>query len=310
MSPTSTTDTAGPATGYRPRIHRAVVTGVRRLGPGMVRVGFGGDDLADYPTTGIGDEYVRVFFPDTPDEPVRMPFVNDNGWDFPDGVEPSEMRTYTIRGHRPGTDPRIEIDFVLHDGGIAAAWAEQARAGQVVAVNPPRGLYERPAGARRQIVVADEPGLPAALRIAELTAGEVPTVLLAEVRGAGFELTADLPDGTGIEYVWLRGGNGHGPSGLAGALRRLALDDTTYVWAATEGRINREIRRLVRHERGLPAGFYKCVAYWTDRAEEWTARFDAQGTDFRARVEAVYAGDGDLEDMIDEVQRMYDAAGL
>lgn len=47
---------------YQPRIHLGVVTRTLRLGPGMVRVTLGGEDMRDYPTTGVGDEYVRLFF--------------------------------------------------------------------------------------------------------------------------------------------------------------------------------------------------------------------------------------------------------
>ena len=139
---------------YAPRIHAAEVTGVRRLGPGMVRVSLGGDDMHDYPTTGVGGEYVRLFFPDRPDGEVRMPFLADRGWDFPEGVEPAPMRTYTIRAHRAG---EVDIDFVVHEGGLAADWALQARPGQRLALNPPQSLFVRPEGTRRQLLVADEP---------------------------------------------------------------------------------------------------------------------------------------------------------
>ena len=101
------------ATEYEERIHRAVVTGVKQLGPGMIRVTLGGDDLLDYPTTGIGDEYVRLFFPDEAHLEPRLPFVSGRGWDYEEGVEPSQMRTYTIRDHRSG---EIDIDFVIHEG--------------------------------------------------------------------------------------------------------------------------------------------------------------------------------------------------
>ena len=44
-------------------IYRAEVITARRLTPGMVRVTFGGEDLSRFATTGVGDEYLRVFFP-------------------------------------------------------------------------------------------------------------------------------------------------------------------------------------------------------------------------------------------------------
>lgn len=298
----SAADAAQP---YEPRIHRGVVTGARRLGPGMVRICLGGADMHDYPTTGVGDEYVRLFFPDRPDEAVRLPFVSERGWDFAEGVEPSQMRTYTIRDHRPG---EVDIDFVDHTGGIAAEWASQACPGQELGINPPRPLYERPAWARRQILVADEPGLPAALRLAELTSQDVETLLIAEVRGEAHQVEARTE---GVDYVWLRGtGNGRGPSGLVAALRRAQIDDRTHVWVAGETRLTRDARAFLRHELGLPRDAYKCVGYWTDRAEQWQARYEEMGEAFHRQVASLYASDRDSEEIADEVQRIYEAAGL
>ncbi|MFI2103938.1 siderophore-interacting protein [Isoptericola sp. NPDC019693] len=294
-----------PAT-YEPRIHRAEVTAARRVGPGMVRVTFGGADLRDFPTTGVGDEYVRLFFPEDPDEIPRLPSVSERGWAFADGVKPSEARVYTIRRHAP---EEITVDFVVHDGGIAAAWASQARPGQVLGINPPYGQYELPGTARRQILVADEPGLPAALRVAEQTAGLVPTTLVLEVRGEGHRMVADVD---GASYRWLCGtGNGQTPSQLEEALRRLDIGDDTYVWVATEGRLNRAIRKYLRHGLGLPAGHYKCIAYWQDDSEAWRARYDELGEEFRDRIRTLWTDkERDSEEIVDDVQRMYEVAGL
>ena len=300
--------TAAPNEVYVPRIHAAEVTDVRRLGPGMVRVSFGGHDMQDYPTTGVGDEYVRLFFPDEPDGEVRMPFVADRGWDYPEGVEPSQMRTYTIRAHRGG---EVDIDFVVHEGGIAADWALQAAPGQRVALNPPQGLYARPGGARRQLLIADEPALPAALRIAELTGHVVETTVLVEIRGSENELHAELEGEDPSAYRWLRGtGNGSTPSQLVDALRREPIEQDTYVWVAGEARLTRQARSYLRHELGLPAEAYKCVGYWTDTAEQWRERYDALGEEFHERLRALYASERDAEEIADEVQRMYEAAGL
>lgn len=293
---------------YTPRIHAAEVTAVRRIGPGMVRITLGGADMHDYPTTGVGDEYVRLFLPDEPEGEVRMPFITERGWDFPEGVEPAQMRTYTIREHRAG---EVDIDFVVHEGGIAAAWALQARPGLRVALNPPRELYDRPPSARRQLLVADEPALPAALRIAELTAGEVETTLLVEIHGRGHELVIERDGEDPCTYRWLRGtGNGIAPSELITALRRETLEGHTYVWVAAETRLTRQARSYLRHELGLPAEAYKCVGYWTDRAEQWRARYEELGEDFQQQVDALYASERDIEEIVDEVQRLFQEAGL
>ncbi|BAU94525.1 siderophore-iron utilization protein [Corynebacterium suranareeae] len=291
---------------YEPRVHRAIVTSVRKLGQGMIRITLGGPDMHDYPTTGIGDEYVRLFFPDHPDEPVRLPFVTDRGWDYAEGVEPSQMRTYTVRKHRSG---EIDVDFVEHEGGIASAWALQAQEGQELGINPPKEIYLRPVGARRQVLFADEPALPAALRIAELTASEIDTELIIEVRGAGYQLLADIP---GVSYTWLRRtGNGLAPSGLVSALERTDIDDDTYVWVAAETRVTRQARKYLRHERKLSSEMYKTMGYWTDNAEEWRARYEELGEEFHAKLRELWADqDRDPEEITDETQRLYESVGL
>ncbi|MFC3241668.1 siderophore-interacting protein [Gordonia humi] len=158
-------------------------------------------------------------------------------------------------------------------------------------------------------MVADEPGLPAALRIAEHTAATVPTTLVLEVRGEEHRVSAEVE---GVDYRWLSGtGNGHKPSQLEDALRHLTIGDDTYVWVATEGRLNRAIRKHLRHGLGLPASHYKCIAYWQDDAEAWRARYDELGTEFRDRIRALWADkERDSEEIFDDVQRLYEVAGL
>lgn len=303
MSSAAHTSVAGGA--YVPRIHLGVVTRVVRLTPGMIRVTLGGRDLHDYPTTGIGDEYIRVFFPDHPDEQVRMPIVSENGWEFPEGIEPAQMRTYTIREHRPG---EVDIDFVEHKGGVASAWAAQAQPGQQLAINAPRELYEPPPWAVRQVLVADEPALPAALRIAEITAADIETSIIAEVRAEPFRLEADID---GIRYTWLDGsGNGVAPSGLVAALREAGVGERCYVWVASETRVSRDARGLLRRELTLAKDAYKCIGYWTDHAEEWRERYEALGRDFQVKVDSLYSSSKDEEEIVDEVDRLFESVGL
>ncbi|RBL83822.1 siderophore-interacting protein, partial [Streptomyces cavourensis] len=48
-------------------IHRAVVARVQPLTPTMTRVTLHGEGLAGFESTGVGDEYIRLFFPHGPD---------------------------------------------------------------------------------------------------------------------------------------------------------------------------------------------------------------------------------------------------
>ncbi|MET8828121.1 siderophore-interacting protein [Streptomyces sp. NPDC004610] len=45
------------------KIYRAAVSRVQRLTDTMIRVTLTGGDLPEFVSTGVGDEYVRLFFP-------------------------------------------------------------------------------------------------------------------------------------------------------------------------------------------------------------------------------------------------------
>lgn len=291
---------------YVPRIHLAEVIATSRVSQGLIRVTLGGSDMGDYPTTGVGDEFVRLFFPDTPEDKVRLPHVHGNGWKYEDGVTPSDMRSYTIRAHRRGS---VDIDFVVHEGGVAAEWALRAKPGMQLGINPPAELYARPAEVRRQILIADEPALPAALRIIESTANAVATLAIIEVPGSEHRLEAD-----GVhpaDYTWICGtGNGRAPSALVTALKRAEISDDTYVWVATEAKTSRQLRAHLRKDLGMPGHMFKCLGYWVNDAKAWNSKHDAMGQEFHDRIEALYASDGDFEEIVDEVLNLYEEAGL
>ncbi len=290
------------------RIRRAVVTAVQNLSPGMVRVTFGGDDLADFVSTGVGDEYVRLFFPHPGRTDVVMPYVSGDYWEYPEGADPGPMRTYTIRDvPEPGV---VVIDFVVHEGGVAASWALGARPGDVIALNPPRGLYDRPDDATWQLLLADATGLPALARILELTPATVRTRAVVEVADDAHRI--DLATPAGADVVWTLGGNGHGPCGLLEALRATSLPEGAgYVWFAGEARVQRAVRTYLRHELGLPGPAYKVVGYWTERAEEWRSTWLGLGPEVRERLDSLWSDESrDPEDVADEVDALYASVGL
>lgn len=268
-------------------IHRLVVRRVERLTPGMVRVVFGGDGLNAFVSTGVGDEYFRMFFPREGHTEAVLPFPSDDGhWRFPEGVDPSPMRTYTVRTWDPATRA-LTVDFVVHDGGVAAAWALRATPGDVLGANTPKGLYDPPAGIEWQLLVADATGLPAAARIAETTPEGVRTRVVLEV--CSVEDEQELLLLAGAEVEWVHGGNGHGPTRIEQIVTASELPDGPgYVWVAGETKATRAVRRHLRHGLGLPSHAYKVVGYWTENAERWRERYESLPEQTRNRLSAMW----------------------
>jgi NADPH-dependent ferric siderophore reductase len=271
--------------GYYDTYFRAEVRQAKRLTPNMVRVRFGGDDLARFVSSGVPDERLVVVFPragelNTP-PPERQP---DGTYDYPDEASRPEMRSYTVRRWDAGAGEMV-IDFVAHEGGVAAQWALQATPGQVVYLSEAAGWYEPPADTEWQLLVADMTALPALGRIVEqLPAGQRAYVIaevISEADRQQFESAAEL------SCRWLVGsGHGKSPCTLGRAVADFDWPDGPgYVWFAGEAAESRAVRKQLRASLGWPTERYRILGYWRIRQEEWMARYNQVG----AELEQVYA---------------------
>ena len=289
-------------------IHRAEVTAVTRLTPGMVRIEFGGEGLDGFVSSGVGDEYLRLFLPPSGHDEPNLPVpTTDDDWSFPEGVEQAVARTYTVRAWEPG---RLTIDFVVHDGGVAATWALGARPGHIAGVNTPRPLYAAPDDITWQLLVADATGLPAALRLAEQAPDDVQTRLVLEVLAP--EDRQHVVPRPNVEVLWTYGGNGHGPSRIEEIIRGTELPQGRgYVWVAGETKSTRGVRKYLRHELHLPSSDFKVMGYWMMNEEKWTERYEALPEDVRERLEMMWEDESrDVEEITDEYEAALESFGL
>lgn len=274
------------------RVWTARVLRTRNLTPSMRRVVFGGPGLDGYRTTGVGDEYVRLVFPAPGATEPALPAVTDGQLDY-SSIDLATMRTYTVRAFDEAAG-ELTVDFVVHEGGVAAAWAVAAAPGDLVGINTPSELYSPPAGLAWQVLVADCAALPAAARLLEATPPGVRTRAVLEVPDAGHHLDLAVPPGS--EVQWVYGGNGHWPSRLEEVVRSLPYpysgpEGTGYVWVAGEARALRGVRRYLRKELGLPATAFKAVGYWQEHAEAWRTRYDALDEATRTALNELWATD-------------------
>ncbi|MFC4029925.1 siderophore-interacting protein [Streptomyces polygonati] len=284
------------------RFFRAHVVSSRRLGPTLVRITFGGEQLASF-ASGGRDQSFSLFLPRPGQAAPLIPADADEGWFQRWRSQPEEeravMRSYTIRSQRRGS-AEVDVDFALHGAGPggpagaagpASRWAARAAPGdQVVLLGPAvadnRSVrFQPPAGTDWILLAADETALPAVGGILEwLPAG---SRVKAWIEVPYSEDIQDLPSAADAEIVWLVRGDrdrtagepaGGGP--LTGAVRAAELPEgAPYAWIAGESAMVRALRRHVVGERGLDRASVEFSGYWRRGASEEQLRAEAQAPD-------------------------------
>jgi NADPH-dependent ferric siderophore reductase len=246
-----------PHAGARP-VEVLTVVSVRDVTPSVRRVVLTGtpDCVAAAGPT------VNLLVPRVGDADPQWPQVARDGrivW--PEGSHGIALRSYTARRQDPAAG-QVEIDFVLHGDGPAAAWAGAAQPGALLGVAGAGPLGERPAG--RLLLVGDETALPAISRILAAAAPATEGLALVEVAGAAEEQPLDHP--TGVAVRWLhRDGTPPGESTLL-ADAVAALDppttDDVFAWVAAESGVVRTIRADLRGRWRLGRAQHHAIGYW------------------------------------------------
>ena len=234
------------------------VVSVSDITPSVRRVTLSGSPVA----VAAAGPTISLLVPRVGDSDPRWPAVARNGrivW--PLGAHGVSLRSYTARRQDAATGT-IEIDFVLHGDGPAAAWAAAAEPGSRVAVAGAGPLGDRPAGTL--ILAGDETALPAISRILAGSAGTARGVALLEVGGAAEE--QPMPSHPGVAVHWLhRGSTPPGESTLladaVAALPRPEGDDV-FAWVAAESGVVRSVRADLRNRWGLGRAQHHAIGYW------------------------------------------------
>ncbi|MFG2883927.1 siderophore-interacting protein [Streptomyces sp. NPDC048297] len=264
------------------------VVRTRRLGPSLVRVTFGGDELRDFHSDGC-DQSLSLFLPHPGQSEPVVPLELDEGWsqawrELPEEVR-AVMRSYTLRALRRDPD-EIDIDFVLHTpAGPASTWAARAVPGDRARVLGPAVADNRsirfrpPADADLVVMWGDDSAVPAATAALEsLPAGTRARVWL-EVPDAGD--IQDVATDADAEITWIVRNDGAAPAvptTPADALASTAAPASTavdavrasglpaaerpYVWIAGESGQVKALRRYFVGECGIDRRRVTFVGYW------------------------------------------------
>lgn len=245
-----------------------------RIGPGMVRVTFGGPDLKAFVSDGR-DQRLKLFFPhagqDAPVVPVEAGEEWFGAWMALDADVRAIMRTYTVRDARTGGDEpdEVDIDFAMHgDTGPASRWAANARPGdRLVTIGPAApdngGADFAPQdGAQWVLVAADETALPAVEGILRWLPADLPAQVWITVEHDGDK--RELPCAAPAEVRWIvREGTGATATAVADAITAAELPEgTPYAWIGGEAGMVRAVRRNLVRDRGFDRKTVTFTGYW------------------------------------------------
>lgn len=243
----------------------AEVVQVRQLTPSIVRVRLRAVGAWRWFVNGQGDERIDLAFPFPGETVADVDFYNDgHGGASRLGPEPP-WRHYTARRvYADGAE--LDIDFVIHDGGVASSWAQRAEPGHVLGVfrgaTESRAYYMPPADSEWRLLVADATGLPGLARIIEeLPAGARAQAVIEVPHEADRQQIDTRGD---VEWIWLTG-----PGGLSTRLPEVVETLTLpssgpgYAWVACEASASRRIRGLLRGVHAQPRDRHRAVGYWT-----------------------------------------------
>jgi len=215
----------------------AIVESVQRLTPRMIRIVFGGEDLAGFGAGEFTDHYVKLRIGE-------------------------RTRTYTVR---EWDGERLTIDFVVHGAeGVAGPWAAAAKPGDTLELRGPGGAYAPDPDADWHLMVGDPSVVPAiSASLARVPAGRPVHVLL---QGDGPEDEQPLASPGDLRVQWLHGG---GEERLADAVRALDWPEgAVHAFVHGEASAVRALRRHLLAERGLPRESVSISGYWKRKRTE------------------------------------------
>lgn len=241
------------------KLRRLEVRHVTPLGAHMTRVTFAGADLHGFVSASF-DDHVKLMLPAAPGAPLVLPELGPDGPRLPAGATPPVMRDYTPRRFDAAAG-ELDIEFVLHGDGPAAAWAAQAAPGQPVGIGGPRGSMVIPLDYDWHLLIGDESALPAiARRLEELPATTQALVLIET--GDGAEVPA-LTSSARVQVQRLAHAGSGDDSALVAATRALQLPaGEGYAWAAGEARSIAAVRKVLVEQHGMDKGHIRAAAYW------------------------------------------------
>lgn len=241
----------------------AEVTSVKRVSPNMIRIEFGGPGLAQFQSSGRPDEWTRLMFPAEPGKRIEFPLLLDGKKKVSANCALSPARPYTVRKWEPLLGA-LTIDFVVHEGGIAAYWAMNTSPGDVIVASAPFGRFAPPENSEWTLLVADITGLPALSRIIE-ELGSL-NLLSAHIELPHHDDKQALQTGQDVSLYWYDSfGKNSKPTQLLDIAKSIELPKGEgYIYIAGEATAASEVRKHFRDVIGVGKERITSIGYWIE----------------------------------------------
>jgi NADPH-dependent ferric siderophore reductase len=248
--------------------YEARVIEIGNITPSMRRIVLGGGDLIRFQSKNFPDEFVRLLFVEpgskSPVLPVRDQ-ANQDKWVYPNEVCEPPGRYYTVRKW-DAAKGEMTVDFVVHEGGVAATWASSSTVGDPVGVTTSNGRYRLPDNSSWLLIVSDITGLPAVGRILE----EKPN-------GLSVVAHIEIPTMEDVQPLERHRAKIHWHTSFGGTkclscLSVIARDvrppsGPGYIWIAGEAKEVAEARKHFRDHLGFDKNRIDAVGYWIEGHE-------------------------------------------
>ncbi|MEV0879647.1 siderophore-interacting protein [Micromonospora echinofusca] len=242
------------------KVTTARVLRTGRPTPHLVRLVLGGEELTGLPVGEFTDHYIKIVFP-VPGAEYPSPMeLNAIRRDLPREQWP-RLRAYTVRAWDAASG-EMTVDIVHHgDVGVGGPWAAALRPGDPVHFVGPSGAYAPSPDADWHLLVGDESALPAIAAALERLPAGAPAAVFVEVADRADEQPLASPGA--VRLTWLHRGDRPVGEALVAAVRALEFPPgDVHAFVHGEATFVKELRRLLRVERGVPRERLSISGYW------------------------------------------------
>lgn len=241
-----------PAARKRPPPRRVEVARIAALSPHMARITFRGPELHTFAWSGPAS-HLKLIVPEEGAHDTPMP--------TPEGLRPTNMRTYTPR-HFDAETGELDIDFVLHDHGPAGRWAMRAQVGDSLVLIGPGPAYQIDPEAKHFVLAGECTSLPAIETILAILPPAATADVLIEVEDA--RDARPLQSAATVAARWLPSAADSGAA-LEAALLALVAPlsrESTRIYVGCESAAMRRMRRVLLKELAFEKRSIVTRGYW------------------------------------------------